>query len=381
MGSLRALSLCAGGGGLDLGLRIAVPSSRVVCYVEREAYCCEVLASAFDAGLLARAPVWTDLRTFDGGAWRGAVDLVLAGFPCPPVSCAGKRLGTADHRWLWPDVERVVGEVRPRLVFLENVSGLISDSSAFGAVLAGLAALGFDAEWFCLSASDVGATHRRERVFVLAHPVRDGRGNRGELGGLELEMRAQGGAGDQPAVPAEHRDPTMARVGADGSPGIADAGLAHAARERLDGRGDAWGRRPGPEDAGEPVADAGDGLVPFARRRPEGRGRLGPASAPVGDPERDSLEGLLDAGAETRAALGADGDLPLFPPAPDDAAGWRRILAVRPDLAPAVEPEVRGAADGMAGRADRLRATGNGVVPLQAAAALVLLARRSGVTL
>ncbi|MBE3119160.1 MAG: DNA cytosine methyltransferase, partial [Candidatus Atribacteria bacterium] len=85
------LSLCAGVGGLDLGLRIAVPTARVVCHVEREGYCAEVLAARMEEEGLGTVPCWSDLRTFDGRPWRGVVDCLTAGFPCPPVSCAGRR--------------------------------------------------------------------------------------------------------------------------------------------------------------------------------------------------------------------------------------------------------------------------------------------------
>ena len=182
----RILSLFSGIGGLDLACTTAFPGSRVVVYVEREAYCCEILLRRMEERALDAAPVFAgSIRSFAGGEWRGQIDTVAAGFPCPPVSSAGLRRGTSDDRWLWPDVVRVVREAEPAWVILENVPGLRHANSgrAFGSLLGDLATLGFDAEWTSLSASDVGAPHLRERVFLLARrgggvadAQRDGRG-------------------------------------------------------------------------------------------------------------------------------------------------------------------------------------------------------------
>lgn len=166
MGELRTLALCAGIGGLELGLRRAFPS-RVVCWVERDAYAQRVLLARMRDGRLDDAPLWDDLSTFDAAEWEGRCDLVAAGFPCQPYSTAGKKLGPADIRDMWPHVARVVAEARPALVALENVARLVRARGGLERVLADLAALGFDAEWCVVRASDVGAPHRRARLFVL----------------------------------------------------------------------------------------------------------------------------------------------------------------------------------------------------------------------
>lgn len=144
--SPRILALCAGAGGLELGVQLAVPGAHAVCYVEREAYVAAALVARMEEAALVPAPVWSDLTTFDGRPWRGAVDLVTAGFPCQPWSAAGKHGGVDDERWLWPDIERILREVRPRRVLLENVPGLIR-GGGIEPVAGGLARLGFDAEW------------------------------------------------------------------------------------------------------------------------------------------------------------------------------------------------------------------------------------------
>lgn len=172
--SFRVLSVCSGGGGLDLGLRLAEPGAHVVGYVEREAFAASVLVARMAKAALHSAPIWDDVASFDGRRWRGVVDCVVGGFPCQPWSIAGRRRGTADDRWLWPQIARLVREVAPSIVFLENVPGLAS-GGGLEAVLGDLAELRFDAEWEVLGAEAVGAPHRRRRVFVLAHAHRFGR--------------------------------------------------------------------------------------------------------------------------------------------------------------------------------------------------------------
>jgi DNA (cytosine-5)-methyltransferase 1 len=107
---------------------------------------------------------------FDGTEWRGEVDVVSGGFPCQPWSQAGQRKGAADERNLWPDTLRVLREVRPRYGFLENVPALLYASHGyFGTVLGGLAEIGYDAVWEVIPASAIGAPHRRDRLWILAH--------------------------------------------------------------------------------------------------------------------------------------------------------------------------------------------------------------------
>jgi DNA (cytosine-5)-methyltransferase 1 len=173
--AIRTIALCAGYGGLEIGLSAACAylglKSRVACYVEREAYAAALLASRMEACALDAAPIWSDLVTFDARAWRGAVDCVAAGFPCQPHSVAGKRKGTADERWIWPDIARIVRDSGAWLVWLENVPGLLT-SGGFDEVESSLAEMGMSAEWCCLSAADVGASHERERWFCLAYSAR-----------------------------------------------------------------------------------------------------------------------------------------------------------------------------------------------------------------
>lgn len=163
--TLNVLSLFAGIGGLELGLERA--GMTTVGQVELDPYCRQVLARHWP-----EVPRHDDVRT--AADWwltdeRPRVDVICGGFPCQPFSLAGKQLGTNDERWMWPATAAVVRRVRPAYVLLENVSALVRDRAAFGTVLADLHALGFDAEWATLRASDFGAPHSRERVYVLAH--------------------------------------------------------------------------------------------------------------------------------------------------------------------------------------------------------------------
>lgn len=161
--ALYAVSLCSGIGGID---RALAPIARTVCYVEREAFAVAVLVSQMQRGELDSAPVWSNLETFPSNLFD-PVHLVHAGFPCQPFSYAGRREGTHDRRWIWPEISRVVHELGPSYVFLENVPGLVS--MGLGTALGDLAAMGYDAEWGVLSACAVGAPHTRDRLFILAY--------------------------------------------------------------------------------------------------------------------------------------------------------------------------------------------------------------------
>lgn len=289
--AINVLSLCSGYGGLDLGVECATGgATRTICYVEREASAAAILAARMAEEAMAPAPVWSDLRTFDGRPWRGLVDLVTGGYPCQPFSQAGERLGELDERHLWPDIARVIGEVEPGIVFFENVSGHLT--LGFDAVRADLERLGYRVAAGLFSAAEVGASHRRERLFILG--VAD-----------TWSERSQGfGEGGS----------TQGAVGRGGGTTVANTDIWH-------------------------------------RRENESKQR--------------KVWGIFD----RRSSDGVD----LFPPNPTDLDAWRRILADRPDLAPATQSGVCGVVDGSASRLDRLRALGNGVVPLVAAYAFVSL--------
>jgi len=177
MDTLTELNLFSGYGGFPLGLRLAGLNTRTVCYVEWDRYCQRVLQARIADGHLDDAPIWDDIKSFDGRPWRGCVDIVSAGFPCQPHSNAGLRRGADDDRNLWPDTLRIIGEVRPRWAILENVPGILVGSDGrppYGGVVVGeLAEIGYDAEWRVVSAADAGAPHKRARWWLVAYPNAD----------------------------------------------------------------------------------------------------------------------------------------------------------------------------------------------------------------
>ena len=167
---LRGLALCAGFGGLELGLHVAEPGYQTVCYVERETFAAATLVARMADQALDNAPVWDDVKTFDGRPWRGKVGLLTAGYPCQPFTFSGKRRGTNDSRHLWPDVARIIREVQPEWVFCENVEGHVN--LGFAEVAEEFQGMGFKLKAGLFSAYETGASHHRRRLFMLAHANR-----------------------------------------------------------------------------------------------------------------------------------------------------------------------------------------------------------------
>lgn len=165
--TINGLALCAGVGGLELGLHIAEPRYRTVCFVEREAYASATLVARMADQALDNAPVWDDLKSFDGRPWRGKVHIITGGYPCQPFSFAGQRRGKKDPRHLWPDIRRIIGEVEPQICFFENVEGHLSLGAA--EVIKDLQGMGFAVKAGLFSAIEVGASHLRQRLFILAY--------------------------------------------------------------------------------------------------------------------------------------------------------------------------------------------------------------------
>ena len=169
---MNELALFAGAGGGILGGTLL--GWRTVCAVERSAYCARRLMQRQNEGHLPPFPVWDDVCTFDGTPWRGVVDVVSGGFPCQDISAAGKGAGIYGERsGMWKEMARVVCEVGPEWVFVENSPMLTI--RGLGTVLRDLAEIGFDAAWHVLSAADVGAPHLRERIWIVAHSGEVGR--------------------------------------------------------------------------------------------------------------------------------------------------------------------------------------------------------------
>jgi DNA (cytosine-5)-methyltransferase 1 len=162
---LNELALFAGAGGGILGGHLL--GWRTVCAVEWEPYPASVLVARQNDKILPPFPIWDDVQTFDGKPWRGIVDVVSGGFPCQDISSAGKGAGIEGERsGMWKHMARIIGEVRPKYVFVENSPMLTI--RGLGVVLADLSTLGFNAKWGVVSAADVGANHKRERIWIRA---------------------------------------------------------------------------------------------------------------------------------------------------------------------------------------------------------------------
>jgi len=163
---MNELHLFAGAGGGILGGYLL--GHRCVCAVEIEEYPRKVLLQRQLDGILPKFPIWDDITTFDGKPWRGVVDVVCGGFPCQDISCAGKGAGIEGERsGLWGEMSRVIDEVRPQYAFVENSPMLTS--RGLGRVLGDLAEMGYNARWGVLGADDVGAPHKRKRIWILAY--------------------------------------------------------------------------------------------------------------------------------------------------------------------------------------------------------------------
>ena len=162
---LNELALFAGCGGGILGGKLL--GWRTVCAVEWNAYARDVLVARQNDGCIEGFPIWDDIQTFDGKPWREAVDVVSGGFPCQEISAAGKGAGIEGERsGMWKHMARVVGEVRPRFVFVENSPMLVG--RGLGMVLADLASLGYDARWGVVGAHHAAAPHKRDRIWIVA---------------------------------------------------------------------------------------------------------------------------------------------------------------------------------------------------------------------
>jgi DNA (cytosine-5)-methyltransferase 1 len=390
-------SLCTGYGGLDM----AVGGDLAwVCDFDKGA--AKILAHRYPD-----VPNLHDLTVID---WSEVepVDVITAGFPCQPFSYAGKRKGTTDERHLWPYIADALRVLQPRFAVFENVPGLLRLGLAD--VLSDLAEIGFDAEWTTVRASDVGAPHRRERLFIVA--VRHARHN---AGGTKLGVESEdptGGAtkSDRDATPdtgserlGEHagESPTQ-ETGSDASDELADH---RGVRAHRDGRAvapdTAGPRRSGRQDPGAGGNDAGEGArggesergsfpsTPDTGSERHGGGQdartVGRAYGEVEGEQRERERTREVAGAGSHTAWGGYGpavnqwEQTLGRPAPNPTITGR---TGRPVLNPPFVEWMMGLPEGWVtdvpglSRVAQLKALGNGVAPAQAVAALTQLWNR-----
>ena len=172
--TITHLSLCSGYSGIGLGLKRVLPNLREIAHVEIEAFAVANLVSKMEAEQIPSAPIFTNVKTFPYERFSGCVDILSGGFPCQPFSQAGARRGVEDPRHLYPYISKGIKECRPRIVFLENVEGIISSKTEDGEsvlkyVLSDLESMGYRATAGVFSASEVGAPHQRKRVFIMGY--------------------------------------------------------------------------------------------------------------------------------------------------------------------------------------------------------------------
>lgn len=322
---MNELALFAGSGGGILGGHLL--GWRTVAAVEIEDYPRRVLLQRQADGLLPRFPIWDDICTFDGHPWRGKVDVISGGFPCQDISAAGKGDGLDGERsGLWTQMARVVSEVRPPFVFVENSPMLTTRGGV--RVIADLTQMGYDTTWTVMGAADIGAPHHRDRMWivarrrdVLSYPEHDRIGRREQ----------------QQESPQEE----------DGNVANPNGGMRGGGRAIEQGRED----RIGGIHTQEAEQAPHDVWSETFRRSPI-RGE----ESNVANSQRTGLERQSDSREQEVTWTWSDS-------------------AFRNNRWWSVEPSVGRVAHGVAHRVDRLKAIGNGQVPLCAATAWRLLTK------
>ena len=397
--TITHISLCAGYGGIDIGLKRCLPTLRTILVSEIEAYAVANLVAKMEAGEMDPAPIWTDLKTLPLECIPKGTDILSGGFPCQPFSQAGNREGDEDPRHLFPYIKNAIRTIQPRLVFLENVEGIISaklkgdgwedpaGTPVLLHVLRELERVGYECAWGVFSAAEVGAPHQRKRVFVLASRqneappgAADGSltGPLGEIGDrAQFELANAGSKGcegvERKGKAGEERSPHRHAAECGGS--VADPNSSRGFKDwiasQLRASGveqspcNRWPSRPGeaqqeweePRVVGnahsnESAPERGDnGEVPEVSTE-QGQEQCasisgGTSPAELADTDPDRLQGCSlsdEQGQEDHKANGKS---------------QRQT-----------QPIVGGATDGLAGgldptanRVDRLRLLGNGVVP------------------
>jgi DNA (cytosine-5)-methyltransferase 1 len=304
--------------------------------------------------------VYTDVKTFPYGKFRGCVDILSGGFPCQPFSAAGKREGVEDPRHLFPYIANGIRECQPRIVFLENVEGIISAKTADGEsvlqyVLRELEGLGYRATAGVFSAAEVGAPHQRKRVYIL-----------GYASDIRLQQHSSDSretGTDQSREECGLYEPQGASaLSRDGSQSEGSQELANRNNTGLEGH-----QCDSTSEQGEPIqADAGAAGGTRWPSRP---------SEPQHDWEEPRVTAVADTKSQQssssnhRGESGATGEQEQGEPRGGDRGSLRQSTGQ-------TEPRLGRATNGASSRVDRLRLLGNGVVPATAAKAFVTLSQR-----
>jgi DNA (cytosine-5)-methyltransferase 1 len=370
------LSLCSGYEGIGRGLRAVFPTLRELAFVEVETYCIANLVKEMEKGVLDKAPIYSDLKTFPYRKFRGKVSILSGGFPCQPFSNAGVRKGTEDPRHLFPYIAKGIRECQPRIVFLENVEGIISAKTSEGEsvlqyVLRELEGLGYIAEAGVFSASEVGAPHQRKRVFILGYSKHNGHAPTEELRGCNeasydesqgqnRSIELEGAGGRSVGASIQGLDETISEGEesrrCDQSRGSHK--LSDTENVGCGGRSDRDG------DRGRSVQEQ------EAQEQPDLWGEVEGCGGDISNTESKGLEG--HSGLRSKQNRGCESSsVNLFPARPNEPQyEWEAPRVTQ------AEPRLGGTTNGNTHRVDRLRLLGNGVVPQVATKAFVTLFRR-----
>lgn len=381
---INHLSLCTGYEGIGNGLRRVLPNVREIAYVEIEAFAIANLVNKIETGRLHQAPIYTNLKSFPYRKFRGLVDIISGGFPCQPFSQAGVRKATEDPRHLFPFIAKGIRECQPRIVFLENVEGILSCKTQDGEpvlqyVLRTLEEMGYRATAGIFSASEVGAPHQRKRVFILGYsksgwsgresrdgaeegqrisPITDGQGMHGkELANSECSGLRRGRSSEQCA---DGREGNILSVQQEGGEVVSQAErCGNTSREEL-------------------VNTDRDGLGQHTETKEVSprRGTEATTMSRGAELSNTNCEGLeRHSGIEEGQRLISSEDAiwlhERWPSRPNEEQHeWEEPRVIE------TEPKLGRAADGTSSRVDRLRLLGNGVVPQTAAKAFITLINR-----
>ena len=329
---MNELALFAGAGGGILGGQLL--GWRTVCAVEWEPYAACVLAARQNDGLLPNFPIWDDVQTFDGKPWRGVAQVISGGFPCQDISIAGKGDGLDGERsGMWKQMARIICEVGPEYVYVENSPMLVS--RGLGAVLGDLSSMGFDAKWGIVGAKDVGANHQRDRIWIVAHSNSNGWTSRKKSRSLGATVSEQQEGQDNPL---NFEGASSLSTTKDNVPDSQRLGWQEGSSIR------------GASENQESTNNIGDGSSP------SGEGEL--SNSMCNRLQGCRTDGTTEGQVGLRSRKGRNEEQNFYG---SDSTWW------------SVEPDLGRVAYGVDARVDRLKAIGNGQVPLCAATAWGLL--------
>jgi len=336
---MNELALFAGAGGGILGGHLL--GWRTVCAVEWEPYPASVLVARQNDKILPPFPIWDDVQTFDGKPWRGIAQVVSGGFPCQDISAAGKGVGiTGERSGMWGQMARIIGEVQPQYAFVENSPMLTS--RGLGTVLGNLSEMGFDAKWCVLGADSVGAPHKRDRIWILAT---NARGIGCNIWSSNREERYV--LHDINGNASQSQSEWQGRIGRSWK---TDSNVANPNSFK---RGVMEGRRSSFNDCKE----CGDlrGILAFNS----------------GDEQKETREILANSSSIRQQGQGQHEQSVCSKESRHRQTSYVESIG-RPEFW-SIEPNVGRVANGVASRVDRLKAIGNGQVPLCAATAWRIL--------